>query len=153
MASGITNRGRFMLLGHSFVAVTLPTNYYLALITSATAPTVDHNTFGEFTQIAVGNGYADGGYSLTPGGTDWDVHTEDDTNDLGKVIMKAVVWSASGGSIPDSGSGARWAVLTDDNATKANRQVLAWFDLTSDRTVSDGQDLTVDNSEMQLTLT
>lgn len=64
------------------------------------------------------------------------------------VQIKDVSWTASGGSIPSSGSGARYAVLTDDNATVGNREVLAYWDLTSDRTVSDGQTLTLQDLEI-----
>jgi len=151
MAVGWTNRGKFTALGCFFRGATIPTNFYVALVTSATAPTCDINTFGELTEIADGNGYTTGGYQLTPNGTDFDVINEDDTNDLAKIQIKDVVWTASGGSIPDSGDGARYAVLTDDNATVANRLVLAYWDLTSDRSVSDGQNLTLQDCELRLT--
>jgi len=147
--AGFTNKGKFHLLGHAFVNVAVPTNYYVALVTSAVAPTADHNTLGQLTQIATGNGYVDGGIQLTPGSTDFDVHTEDDANDRGLVQIKDLVWTASGGPIPASGDGARYAILTDDNATVANREIYGYFDLTSDRSVSDGQTLTVQNMEMR----
>lgn len=150
MASGVTNKGKYRLLGYAFRGDTIPTNFYLALVTSATAPQQDINTFSELTEIAAGNGYTAGGYQLTPGATDFDTWTEDDTNDLALIQLKDITWSASGGPIPASGSGARHAVLLDDNATPANREVLAWFDLVSDRSVSDGQDLTLQNCEFSL---
>lgn len=148
--AGFTNRGLYLMLGYVFRATTMPTNFYVALVTSATAPNADTNVMSDLTQIAVGNGYADGGYQLTPGATDWDTQTEDDTNDYAFVQIKDVVWTASGGSIPDTGNGARYAVLTDDNATVANRQVIFWWDLSSDRQVSDGQTLSLLNLEQQL---
>lgn len=148
--AGFTNKGKYRLLGWAFRGDIIPTNFYVALVTSATAPDADINTLGDLTQIAIGNGYSDGGYQLTPNDTDFDTHTEDDTNDRGLVQIKDVVWTASGGSIPDSGDGARYAVLTDDNATVANREVLAYWDLTSDRTVSDGQTLTLQDCELRV---
>ena len=148
--AGWTNKGKYRALGWIFRADTEPTNFYVALVTSATAPTADINTLGELTEIAAGNGYTSGGYQLTPGATDFDVHTEDDDNDRGLVQIKDVVWTASGGPIPASGSGARYAVLTDDNATVANREVLGYWDLTSDRQVSDGQTLTLQNCELRI---
>ena len=151
--SGFTNKGKWRLLGWAFRGDTLPTNYYVVLVTSATAPTQDHNTVSEFTEIAAGNGYTAGGYSLTPGATDFDLHTEDDTGDLGKVQVKDVAWVASGGSIPASGNGARYALLTDDNVTPASREVLAYWDLGSDRSVSSGQTLTLQDLELQGTET
>ena len=119
-------------------------------MTSASAPGPDTNTLSDLTEIAAGNGYTTGGYQLTPGSTDFDVHTEDDAEDRGLVQVKDVVWTASGGPIPASGNGARYAVLLDDNATIANREVLAYWDLTSDRSVSDGQTLTLQNCELRL---
>lgn len=147
--AGFTNKGKFHMLGHAFVNISVPTNYYVALVTSAVAPTADHNTLGQLTEIADTNGYTTGGIQLTPGATDFDVHTEDDANDRGLVQIKDLVWTASGGPIPASGDGARYAILTDDNATVANREIYGYFDLTSDRSVSDGQTLTVQNMEMR----
>ena len=146
---GFTNKGKFHVLGHAFVAVAVPTNYYVALVTSAVAPTADTNTLGQLTQIATGNGYVDGGIQLTAGASGFDVHTEDDANDRGVVQIRDLVWTASGGSIPASGDGARYSILTDDNATVANREIYGYYDLTSDRSVSDGQTLTVQNMEMR----
>lgn len=151
MASGITNRGKFKLLDWVFRGTALPTNFYIALCTSAVTPTVDTNTFSELTEIAAGNGYTAGGTSLTKNSTDFDVLTEDDTGDLGKVQLKDITWTASGGTLPASGNGARWAILTDDNATQGSRLVLAWWDLTSDRSVSSGQPLTLQDCELRLT--
>lgn len=148
---GYTNRGKFLELGFAYRGTALPTNYFVALVTSAVAPTADTNTFGELTQIAIGNGYVTGGISLTPNATDFDVYTEDDGTDIANVQIRDLVWTASGGSIPGSGSGARWAVLTDDNVTVASRQVLAYWDLVSDRTVSTGQTLTLQNLELRAT--
>lgn len=152
MASGVTNRGKYILLNSFFRATGTPTNLYLALCTSATSPTVDINTLSELTQIATGNGYTDGGYQLSRNATDFDVLTEDDTGDQAYIQIKDVTWTASGGNIPSSGNGARWAILTDDNATVGSRQVIAWFDLASDRTVSDGQPLTLQNCQINATL-
>jgi hypothetical protein len=149
--AGWTNKGKYRALGWVFRGDTIPTNFYVALVTSATAPNADTNTLSDLTEIAAGNGYTTGGYQLTPNSTDFDTHTEDDTNDRALVQIKDVVWTASGGNIPASGNGARYAVLLDDNATVANREVLAYWDLSSDRTVSDGQTLTLQDCELRLT--
>ena len=151
MASGITNRGKYKLLDWVFRGTALPTNFYVALCTSAATPTADTNTLSELTEIAAGNGYTAGGISLTKNSTDFDTLTEDDSGDLGKVQVKDLTWTASGGSLPASGNGARWAVLTDDNATQGSRLVLAWWDLVSDRSVSVGQPLTLQDCELRLT--
>jgi hypothetical protein len=149
--AGFTNRGKKLLLDDMFRNVTEFTNFYVALVTSATAPTADTNTVSDLTQIATGNGYTDGGYQLNRDATDFDTSTEDDSGDLAKILVKDVVWTASGGNLPSSGNGARYAVLTTDEATVANRQVIAFFDLSSDRTVSTGQSLTLQDLELRLT--
>lgn len=149
MASGVTNRGKFWLLNQQFRNPTEPTVLYVALCTSAATPTVDINTFSELTEIAAGNGYTAGGISLARNSTDFDVLTEDDATDVAFVQIKDVVWTASGGTLPASGGGARWAILTDDNATQGSREVYAWWDLASDRTVSSGQTLTLQNCEIR----
>ncbi len=149
--AGWTNKGKMSILESYFRAVAAPTNYYIALLTSATAPTADTNTMADHTQIATGNGYVDGGYSLTPGATDFDVLNEDDTNDRGDIQVKDVVWTAAAGPIPSAGNGARYAVLTDDNATVSLREIYAYWDLVSDRAVSDGQTLTLQDLELRLT--
>lgn len=151
MASGWTNKGKAHVLGIVFRNVSEKTNYYVALVTSATAPDADTNTLSQLTEIANGNGYTTGGYQLTPNSTDFDTLTEDDTANSGIVQIKDIVWTASGGSIPASGSGARYAVLIDDNVTVGSREVYAWWDLTSDRTVSTGQTITLQNLELNVT--
>ena len=97
-----------------------------------------------------GNGYTAGGVGLTPGATDFDVWTEDDTNDRALVQIKDVVWTASGGAIPGSGGAARYAVLTDANATVSAREVFHFWDLGSALTAASGQSLTVRDAEIQI---
>lgn len=150
MASLQTNKGVFRMLGRTFVNVAVPANYFVALVTSAVAPDVDTDTKATLTEVANGNGYTTGGISLTPGATDFDVLTEDDANNRALVQIKDLVWTASGGPIPASGNGARYAVLTDNNVTQNSREVYASFDLTADRSVSDGQTLTLQNCELRL---
>lgn len=148
--AGFTNKGKYRLLGWVFRADTAPTNFYIGLVTSAVAPAADTNTFSQLTEIANGNGYTTGGYQLAKNATDFDTHTEDDGNDKALIQVKDVVWTASGGSLPGSGNGARYAVLLDDNVTVGSREVLAYWDLASDRTVSVGQTLTLQNLELDL---
>lgn len=157
MASGWTNRGKYLVLGAYFKDQAEPTNFYIALVTSAAVPDADTNTLSQLTQIADGNGYdatgtPGGGYQLARNSTDWPDadYTQDQTNDLAVVMVKDVVWTAAGGPIPASGSGARYAVLTDDNATIGSRQVIAFFDLVSDRSVSDAQTLTLQDLELRI---
>lgn len=145
MASGSTNRGEYILYDVFFRAATAPSGLFMALVTSATAPTVDTVTLSELTEIAAGNGYTAGGYSLSRNTTDFPTLTEDTTNNKAVLTLKDIVWTASGGPLPASGNGARYAVLLGPHATPGSREVLRWFDLTSDRSVSSGQTLTLDN--------
>jgi len=148
--TGWTNRGKHRMLNGWFRGAAIPTNFFAALITSAAAPVADTDTFTELTEIAAGNGYTAGGISLARNATDFDVLTEDDANDRALIQIKDLVWTASGGSLPASGNGARYLVVTDDNATQANRDVLHFFDLTSDRSISDTQTLTLQNAEIRI---
>jgi hypothetical protein len=150
MASGITNKGKYRILGVTFRAETPPTNFYVALATSAVTPDADTNTFGQLTEIANGNGYTTGGYQLSRNSTDFPDWTEVDASDWATLLMKDIVWTASGGNLPGSGAGARWAALLDDNVTVGSREVWAWYDLTSDRTVSNGQTLTLADTTLKL---
>jgi hypothetical protein len=148
--AGWTNKGKFRVLGYALRGVTIPTNFYVALFTSAAAPGPDTNTKSELTEIANGNGYTTGGIQLTKNSTDFDVLTEDDTNDRGLIQIKDLVWTASGGALPASGSGARYAALTDDNATQGSREVFFYWDLGADYSVSSGQTLTLQNLEIRI---
>jgi hypothetical protein len=118
-----------------------------------TTPNADIDTMAGLTQIATGNGYSDGGLSLTRNATDFDVLTEDDTNDKALVQVKDIVWTASGGPIPSDSAGATYAVITDDNATVSARDVFHYGSLGTARVVSDGQTLTIQNFEIDLTET
>lgn len=148
--AGVTNRGKKRLLQILFRNEDVPAHYYVALFTSTVVPTSDTNTISDLTQIATGNGYDSGGYQLTSGSADFDFIAEDD--DLNKAIiqLKNISWTASGGNIPSSGNGARYACLTDDNATIANRAIIAFWDLLADRYVSSGNALIIQNLQIDL---
>ena len=73
--AGWTNKGKAHVLGVTFRGVSPPTNYYVALLTSASAPGVDTNTLSQLTEIAAGNGYTSGGYQLSRNSPDFDALT------------------------------------------------------------------------------
>lgn len=147
---GWTNRGMRNVVAAVFRGESLPANFYVALVTSASTPTADTNVFSELTEIATGNGYTTGGYALDRNSTDFDALSESDVSDYAYVQAADVAWTASGGAIPSAGNGARYAVLLDDNTTVANREVWAFWDLTADRSVSEGQTLTLTDLELRL---
>lgn len=146
---GFTNRGKKRIFDIAFRAVAAPTNFFVALVRSTNVPTADTNLMSDLVEVTAGNGYVAGGISLSRNSTDFDVSTEDDANDREQMQIKNVVWTASGGTIPSAGLGARYAVLTDDNGTIANREVWAFWDLASDRQVSDTQTLTLQDLELR----
>lgn len=143
--AGATNRGKFLLVKGYFQRVDLVTNHYIYLITDSVAPTVDTNTVAGLVEIADGNGYVTGGYQLNPDAVDFDLVTEDDSLDYAQVRIKDVTWSAVGGDIPISGSVPRYALLTTDEATIADRQVIGWWDLGVISATPSGSDLTLTN--------
>lgn len=145
MASGWTDKGFTQVLDIALRGATAPTNLYVALVTSATAPTNATNTLSQLTEIAAGNGYTTGGFQLSLNSTDFDVLTEADPVVL---QIKDVAWTASGGPIPSSGDGASYAVLTDDNGTVGSREIWAWWDLTTARSVTDTNALTLQNLQL-----
>ena len=139
MASGMTNAGKRLLLEYGFESVSPPGSYYIALCTSAVTPDQDINTLSQMTQIS-GGGYAALAVAAGSGFTT----SEDDSGDRGKTILADQVWTASGAEIGP----ARWAVLCDGNS--GTDEIMAYFDLSSDRTVSDGQTLTLTGCELRL---
>lgn len=148
--SGLTNKGKMRILGVTFRGDTPPTNFYVALCTSAVAPDKDLNTKSQMTEIAAGNGYTAGGYQVDRNSTDFDTLTEDDATDRGYIRLKNLTWTASSGPIPSSGNGARYAILTDDNVTLDDREVWAYWDLGADYSISDGQTFTLQDAELRL---
>lgn len=147
--SGWTDKGIYNLLNIVLRSASAPASFYVALATSASAPTKNTNTFNEVTEIAAGNGYTSGGLQVNRNTTDFDTLNESDP-----VVaqLKDLIWNASGGNLPASGSGARYALLLDDNATVGSREVWAWWDLQAERVVSSGQSLTLQNCELNFDL-
>jgi len=145
--AGLTNKGKFRILEKYYRG---GDTFNAALVTSAAAPGPDINILSELTEIAAGNGYTTGGIALTGNATDFDVITEDDVNDRAFIQIKDLIWTAAGGNLPTSGSGARHLVLTDNNVTIGSREVINYWDLAADRVVSDTQGLTIQNPEFRL---
>ena len=148
-----TYRGKFLLFDWVFSGESLPDNFYVALVTADNVPTVDTNTLSELTEIADGNGYTEGGYELTPGTPDFDIIIEDDVNNLARIQIKDILWTATGGTIPASGNGARYVVLTDDSESSAaalgDRQIIAVWDMVTDRVATNGFPISITNLELR----
>lgn len=145
---GVTNRGKKRIMQAYLAAVSVPANFNLILCTTATGGATipfepDLNTQSELTQIANGNGYVTDGKTIARSSVGFEAVSEDDAGDKSAIQMQDQTWTAAGGAIPISGSGARWAVLVDDNATPGSRDIILGWDLGSDRTVSSGQNLVI----------
>lgn len=150
MATGAwTNRGLLRVL--DMIRGTYdPANFFVAVVTSAVAPSAATNTLGDLTEIAAGNGYTAGGISIARDNVDFDVLTEDDANGRALLQLKDVLITASGGAIPASGSAGRSLVLLGPHATPASREVLAYWTEDANFSVIAGQTLTIANLELRL---
>lgn len=144
-----TNRGKFILFQSFYQDVAEPLNFFVALLGDSVTPNADTNILTDVAEVPAGNGYTAGGISVARDVTDFDVITENDAADRVELQIIDMVWTASGGTLPASGTGARWAVLLGPHATPGSREVLVWWDLTSLRQVSDGQTLTLVNLELR----
>lgn len=140
--AGFTNKGKAKILRNFFHSETPPTNLYVYLVTSATAPVADTNTLSQLTEITETGKE----FQLSLNTTDFDTSvpdSEDDTNDKGVMKIKDCTFA---GPVTN----ARYAVLTDDNGTEGSREIYCYWDLGSDRSVSSGQTLTLQDLEMNL---
>lgn len=146
----LTNRGKQLIGAGYFGGGTIQTNFYWILFTSAVAPTVDTAVTTGLTEIANGNGYATGGLIKAANGTNFPF-VQDDTNDRTEADPPDLVWTASGGSLPASGNGARYLGLTTGAEAAGSRQLIAYYDLGSDRSVSVSQTLTLQNPLLRQT--
>lgn len=149
--SGWTSDGLRLMFDYFFRGATMPANFYIALVTDATTPDKTTNTLSDLTEITAGNGYATGGFQLSPNATDFDNLVENDSLDRAELQIKDVAWTASGGPIPLSGSGGSYAVITDNNGTIGSRIVYGWWDLGAARTATDGQQIILKDLELRLT--
>jgi hypothetical protein len=159
MASGVTNIGKIRILEMAFrntesTAAMSTQPFMMALATSAATLAVTTTTFDTATQISTGNGYNDGGSTagiIVRDTVDWDTLAIDTASNYGYIRLKDIVWTASGGNLPDTGTGAYYSILTDTNATVGSREVYAWFDLSEARTIGSGATLTLQDMEIRLT--
>ena len=144
--AGFTNRGKKNLLD-TLKGTALPGSFYIHLVSDT--PDADTNVLSDLTECPQSQGYLPSQVNLDS--TDFDTgSTEVDDSDYAYILIKDIAWTASGGDLPASGGGALYAVLCDDNATEANREVWAYWSLGSARTVSDYQTLTLQDCDLRL---
>jgi len=142
MAIGFTNRGKLRAV-QAFLQDIALTGFNIALVTNTPPPNADTNLFSELEEINSGNGYSSGGEPVARSIVGFPVSNEDDLTDKSSVTMRDVFFTASGGNLPSSGGGIRFAVLTDDNATVGSREIFAFAEFDSDKTLNDGEVLSI----------
>lgn len=146
-----TTRGLRRIYGYVFRGETLPTNFYLALATAASAPAVSTKTMAEMQEIAAGNGYTSGGVSLGRNATDFSSTAVDAIKGVATCSIATKTVTASGGSVPASGDAARYILLTGDNGTTvAEREVWAYFDFGYDESAPDTAAISISGLTLRL---
>ena len=150
MSGFLTNRGLKLLAQYALQNVSPPSTFKAILMPSGATATVDVNTISDTSEIPAGNGYTSGGINVARSNLGFINLTEDDTNDWATIEVKDCDFQTSGGAIPTSGD-IRYMAITTDEATVANRQILAIFDLGSAITIPDGKYLHVQDSTIKLT--
>lgn len=149
MAAIQTQRGFNQLFDIVFNGATPPADFRLILITSAAVADVDTNTLSELVEIAAGNGYAAGGFTIPRNATGFPNLTEDDILNRVEITIQTVQIAAAGGPIPASGGGMNQAVLTDGTGGAAN--VFAAYDVPgAPVTVPDGNTLDLRDGQLIL---
>jgi hypothetical protein len=165
MASGLTNRGKKKLLEMAFrntydtAAMDASTGpqFYIALSTVSATLTAATTTFDTGTEIVDTSGYTGGGVGISRSAVGFDVIADTATGARGEIQLADVQWTGGASGMPASGAGAYYAILTDHNdndtspAGVGSRDVLAWFDMTSARTIGSGATLTLQDIEIRLT--
>ena len=108
----------------------------LKVMLTNTAPVASNTIKANITEIASGNGYVSGGNTAT-------VTSSAQTSGTYKLVLgDPATWTASGGPIPSTGDGFRYAVLFNDSAT--NKELIGWWDYGSSVTLADGESFAVD---------
>ena len=142
--AGLTNFGKQRILEHAFgVDATPLTAMYLPLITNAWTQNPDQNDATGMTQAS---NHPAAGTTVNFNNTDFDVSGEDDSGDWGRVQIADKGLTASGGTMT-----GRYVILADNATFGSITEVWAYWDLTQDEAVSDGQTLTLQNLEIRLT--
>lgn len=102
----------------------------LKILLTNTAPVATNTVKANITEISAGNGY-------TAGGTQAVFVSGNNTSGTYKLILSAVVFTASGGSIGPY----QYAVLY--NSTAASGNLIAWWDYGTALTLTNGNSFTV----------
>lgn len=100
---------------------------------SNTAPNATDATFSQITEISAGAGYSAGGTAV---GT----VTLSETTGTAKLTLSDVVFTASGGPIGPF----RYVIIYNDTPTSPADPLIAYYDISEEITLADGESFTVD---------
>jgi hypothetical protein len=102
------------------------------------------NVLSDLQEITAGNGYTAGGEAVARNlTTGFDASVESDATDEATQQLKDVTWTAAGGTIPDTGDGTLFVVLTDNSSN-----VICFWELAAPVSISDGQQYKVQDAEV-----
>ena len=106
-----------------------PGGFFVALVREGKTPGRKTERLTELNEVE-GGGYQRGGLALKASGADFKRLSEG-------VTIRDIQWTAKGGAL----RGARWAVLTTGEKRVSDRVVVALWDLSHPREISEGQDM------------
>ncbi len=110
-----------------------------------TAPVATNTVIANIIDIAAGNGYSAGGSAIS--GTSFT-----QTSGTATLAASTLVFTASGGTIPSSGSPALFRYAVVYNSTAAGGPLIGWWDYGSSIVLNDTETFTVNDSAGILTL-
>jgi len=140
MASALSNHFKYQLAKKQ-IDMDADTFKLILMATGFTFNKDTHATLADVSafELASGYGYTTGGVTLTNSTV-----TEDDTNDKASVSFDNISWTASGGALgPTPG-----AIMYDD--TVGDDTIVGFIDFTTERTVTDGNMLLIQNIKVDL---
>lgn len=140
MASALSNHFKYQLAKKQ-IDMDTDTFKLILMATGFTFNKDTHATLADVSasELANGNGYTTGGVTLANSTV-----TEDDTNDKASVSFDNISWTASSGALgPTPG-----AIMYDD--TVGDDTIVGFIDFTTERTVTDGNMLLIQNIKVDL---
>lgn len=111
-------------------------SHTLKILLTAVAPVAGNSVLADLTEIASGNGY-------TAGGSQAFTTSSTQTNGLYRLILSdPATWTASGGTLPSTGTGFRYAVLY--NASASGSPLVGFWDYLANVVLQAGESFAVD---------
>lgn len=144
-----SNNGKYLLFRALFFN-SVPSKFYMALITNDQIPGPDNNDLDYLTEVYPGNGYTEGGQEISSGSSSFDYCGINNATDKAVVQLVDIVFTATGEGIPVTGKGAYYAVLCVLGDYSSDRHTICWWDLETERTADAGQQIVLKDLTMEL---